>query len=85
MTPGDRCLKFVRRSGAVRKLQIFGRDVSRESPTKLETQPRRVSDGETRVFPKVLGLRKDGLFPSVINLKLRGPSFRRRLPRNRVA
>jgi hypothetical protein len=30
MTPGDRGLKFVRRSGAVRKLQIFGRDVSRE-------------------------------------------------------
>ena len=66
------------------KLQIFGWDVSRESLAKLETQQRRVPDGELLIFAKVLGVQTDDLFPSIVNIKKLGPDFRMRLSRNRV-
>lgn len=66
------------------KLQLFGWDVSRESLAKLETQKRRVPDGELFVLAKVLGARTDDLFPSNVNIKKFGPAFRMRLSRNRV-
>jgi transcriptional regulator with XRE-family HTH domain len=66
------------------KLQVFGWDVSRESLAKLETQQRRVPDGELFILAKVLGTRTDELFPANVNIKKLGPDFRMRLSRNRV-
>jgi transcriptional regulator with XRE-family HTH domain len=66
------------------KLQVFGWDVSRESLAKLETQQRRVPDGELFILAKVLGTTTDMLFPSNVNIKKFGPAFRMRLSRNRV-
>jgi transcriptional regulator with XRE-family HTH domain len=66
------------------KLQVFGWDVSRESLAKLETQQRRVPDGELFILAKVLGTTTDALFVSNINIKKLGPAFRMRLSRNRV-
>jgi transcriptional regulator with XRE-family HTH domain len=66
------------------KLQVFGWDVSRESLAKLETQQRRVPDGELYILAKVLGARTDDLFPASVNIKKLGPDFRIRLSRNRV-
>jgi transcriptional regulator with XRE-family HTH domain len=66
------------------KLQVFGWDVSRESLAKLETQQRRVPDGELFILAKVLGTTTDELFPHNVNIKKLGPAFRMRLSRNRV-
>jgi transcriptional regulator with XRE-family HTH domain len=66
------------------KLQVFGWDVSRESLAKLETQQRRVPDGELFILAKVLGTKTDELFPANVNIKKLGPDFRMRLSRNRV-
>ena len=66
------------------KLQLFGWDVSRESLAKLETQQRRVPDGELFVIAKVLGVRTDELFSQSVNIRKLGPAFRMRLSRNRV-
>lgn len=66
------------------KLQVFGWDVSRESLAKLETQQRRVPDGELFVLAKVLKTTTDALFPSGTNIKKYGSAFRMRLSRNRV-
>jgi transcriptional regulator with XRE-family HTH domain len=66
------------------KLQVFGWDVSRESLAKLETQQRRVPDGELFILAKVLGTVTDKLFPANVNIKKLGPLFRMRLSRNRV-
>jgi transcriptional regulator with XRE-family HTH domain len=66
------------------KLQVFGWDVSRESLAKLETQQRRVPDGELFILAKVLGTTTDELFPANVNIKKLGPDFRMRLSRNRV-
>jgi DNA-binding XRE family transcriptional regulator len=66
------------------KLQVFGWDVSRESLAKLETQQRRVPDGELFILAKVLGTTTDSLFIPNINIKKLGPAFRMRLSRNRV-
>jgi DNA-binding XRE family transcriptional regulator len=66
------------------KLQVFGWDVSRESLAKLETQQRRVPDGELFILAKVLGTTTDALFVPNINIKKLGPAFRMRLSRNRV-
>jgi transcriptional regulator with XRE-family HTH domain len=66
------------------KLQVFGWDVSRESLAKLETQQRRVPDGELFILAKVFGTRTDELFPANVNIKKLGPDFRMRLSRNRV-
>jgi transcriptional regulator with XRE-family HTH domain len=66
------------------KLQVFGWDVSRESLAKLETQQRRVPDGELFILAKVLGTTTDALFIPNINIKKLGPAFRMRLSRNRV-
>jgi transcriptional regulator with XRE-family HTH domain len=67
------------------KLQLFGWDVSRESLAKLETEQRRVPDGELYILAKVLGARTDDLFPPNLNIKKFGPAFRMRLSRNRVS
>ena len=66
------------------KLQLFGWDVSRESLAKLETQQRRVPDGELLIFAKILAVQTDDLFPSNVNVRKLGPDFRMRLSRNRV-
>jgi transcriptional regulator with XRE-family HTH domain len=66
------------------KLQVFGWDVSRESLAKLETQQRRVPDGELFILARVLGTTTDALFVPNINIKKLGPAFRMRLSRNRV-
>lgn len=66
------------------KLQVFGWDVSRESLAKLETQQRRVPDGELFILAKVLGTTTDALFVPNIYIKKLGPAFRMRLSRNRV-
>jgi DNA-binding XRE family transcriptional regulator len=66
------------------KLQVFGWDVSRESLAKLETQQRRVPDGELFILAKVFGTGTDDLFPANVNIKKLGPDFRMRLSRNRV-
>ena len=66
------------------KLQVIGWDVSRESLAKLETQQRRVPDGELLVFAKVLGAQPGDLFPVGLDIKKLGPDFRMRLSRNRV-
>jgi transcriptional regulator with XRE-family HTH domain len=66
------------------KLQLFGWDVSRESLAKLETQQRRVPDGELLAIAKVLGVRTDDLFPQNVSIKKLGPAFRMRLSRNLV-
>jgi DNA-binding XRE family transcriptional regulator len=66
------------------RLQVFGWDVSRESLAKLETQQRRVPDGELFVLGKVFGTGTDALFPASVNIKKLGPDFRMRLSRNRV-
>lgn len=66
------------------KLQVFGWDVSRESLAKLETQNRRVPDGELFILAKILGTSTDKLFPANVNIRKLGPDFRMRLSRNRV-
>jgi transcriptional regulator with XRE-family HTH domain len=66
------------------KLQLFGWDISRESLAKLETEQRRVPDGELYIFAKVLGVNTDDLFPPNLNIKKYGSAFRMRLSRNRV-
>jgi len=66
------------------KLQVFGWDVSRESLAKLETQQRRVPDGELFILAKIFGTTTDELFPVSVNIKKLGPDFRMRLSRNRV-
>jgi transcriptional regulator with XRE-family HTH domain len=66
------------------RLQVFGWDVSRESLAKLETQQRRVPDGELFILAKVFGTKTDELFPANVNIKKLGPDFRMRLSRNRV-
>jgi transcriptional regulator with XRE-family HTH domain len=66
------------------KLQVFGWDVSRESLAKLETQQRRVPDGELFILAKIFGTTTDELFPASVNIKKLGPDFRMRLSRNRV-
>lgn len=66
------------------RLQVFGWDVSRESLAKLETQQRRVPDGELLVLAKVFKTTTDNLFPPNVSVKKLGPDFRMRLSRNRV-
>jgi transcriptional regulator with XRE-family HTH domain len=66
------------------RLQVYGWDVSRESLAKLETQKRRVPDGELFALARVLGTRTDDLFPPNISITKLGPAFRVRLSRNRV-
>lgn len=61
------------------KLQVFGWDISRESLAKLESQSRRVPDGELLILAKFFGVKMDDLFPEKIEIAKLSPQFRVRL------
>ena len=63
--------------GFGQRLQLAGWDVSRGALAKLESQLRRVPDGELLFLASVLGVGVADLFPEAVNLKKLGPQFRR--------